>query len=158
MSNVTIDSSKVDELLGKLSPENNRNIIHKALLKGGKYLQSKTIENLRRGQTKSGTLKADSMVKGVKLKSDKDYGEVTVHIMGDYRLKWFEKGNKKDRFTKGHRVTGYLTRRLLKRSGKGGNRGKISAINFFSRARADESGITTSVHSSIEESLKRIGE
>ena len=50
--------------------------------------------------------------------------------MGDYRLKWFEKGTK-DRFTKGHKITGYADFRHLKRTGKGGYRGKMVAEHFF---------------------------
>ncbi len=62
------------------------------------------------------------MEKGIKLRVDKAYSEVILHIMGDYRLKWFEKGTK-PRYTKGHKVTGYLSNHRLKRTGKGGFRG-----------------------------------
>ena len=73
------------------------------------------------------------MLKGVKLKADKAYTEISVHIMGDYRLKWFEKGTK-PRKTKGHKITGYNRSRRI-RSGKGGNRGSIRPLYFFKDAR-----------------------
>lgn len=75
--------------------------------------------------------------------------------MGDYRLKWFEKGTN-ERYTKGHRVTGYSDSRHLRRTGQGGYRGKIVAEHFFQSARADEESVYNSIVSSITDSLNRI--
>ena len=67
-----------------------------------------------------------------KLVRENNENVAKVHIMGDFRLKFFEKGTKQRR-TKGHKITGYAGR-SLKRSGKGGNRGSIKGLYFFKSA------------------------
>ncbi|MCM1440423.1 MAG: hypothetical protein NC131_14645 [Roseburia sp.] len=79
------------------------------------------------------------MESGIKAKTDKAYTEVSVSIMGDFRLKFFEKGTKV-RTTKKTKA----------------NRGSITALNFFAAARADEQNISNTISNSITESLKRI--
>lgn len=67
-----------------------RAAIAKALRKGANVLVKRVRANL-----KSTGIKVDNdMKKGVKSKVDKTYLEAKVHIMGDYRLKWIEKGTK----------------------------------------------------------------
>lgn len=140
-----VDSSQVDQLLNQLAPETIQEVVFKALKEGANTLKSNTISNLRR----------PTLNKGVKVKPNKALNEVQVNIMGDYRLKWFEKGTK-DRFTKGHKVTGYTDSRHLKRTGKGGYRGKMIAEHFFQAARADEESIYNAMFTSITESLNKI--
>ena len=78
------------------------------------------------------------MESGIKIKADKDYCEVAVNIMGDFRLKFFEKGTR------------------IRQTKKNANRGAIKALNFFQSARSDEEEVTSIINSSISESLKRI--
>lgn len=94
---------------------------------------------------------AQSMEKGIRLKVDKAYSEVTLHIMGDYRLKWFEKGTK-PRYTKGHKTTGYLSNHRLKRTGKGGYRGQMVATHFFKEG-LNEQAIGTAIKDYMDKSL-----
>lgn len=145
MSNV--DSSQVDQLLNQLATETIQQIIFKALKEGASTLKQNTILNLRR----------PTLNKGVRVKPNKAFNEVQVNIMGDYRLKWFEKGTK-DRFTKGHKITGYQSyySRRLKRTGKGGYRGKMVAEHFFQAARNDKESIYNAMMASITESLNKI--
>ena len=143
MSNV--DSSQVDQLLNHLQPDTIQEILFKALKKGADTLKAKTIANLRR----------PSLNRGVKVRPNRASNEVAVNIMGDYRLKWFEKGTK-ERYTRGHKVTGYSDSRHLRRTGQGGYRGKIVAEHFFQSARADEESFYNSMMASITESLNRI--
>lgn len=138
-------SSQVDQLLNQLAPETIQDIIFKALKEGGNTLKANTILNLRR----------PTLNKGVRVKPNKAFNEVQVNIMGDYRLKWFEKGTK-DRFTKGHKITGYADFRYLKRTGKGGYRGKMVAEHFFQAARNDEESVYNAMMASITESLNKI--
>ena len=127
MSNVTtVDPSKTDRLLANLNTESRNKIITEALRRGGQVAQSNVKQSLR---AKLGA-GSSSLEHGIRLKVDKAYSIVTLHIMGDYRLKWFEKGTK-PRYTKGHKVTGYLSNHRLKRSGQGGYRGLIAATHFF---------------------------
>lgn len=143
MSNV--DSSQIDQLLNRLAPETISDIIFKSLKKGADALKSKTIYNLRK----------PTLNKGVKVRPNKTINEVQVNIMGDYRLKWFEKGTK-DRYTKGHKVTGYIDPHHLRRTGKGGYRGRMIARYFFKSAREDEESVYNAMMSSITESLNKI--
>lgn len=140
-----VDSSQVDQLLNQLQPDTIQDIIFKAIKKGADTLKAKTISNLRK----------PSLNKGVKVRPNRTANEVSVNIMGDYRLKWFEKGTK-ERYTRGHKVTGYSDSRHLRRTGQGGYRGKIVAEHFFQSARADEESFYNSMMASITESLNRI--
>lgn len=140
-----VDSSQVDQLLNQLQPDTIQDIVFKAIKKGADTLKAKTISNLRR----------PSLNKGVKVRPNRTANEVSVNIMGDYRLKWFEKGTK-ERYTRGHKVTGYSDSRHLRRTGQGGYRGKIVAEHFFQSARADEESFYNSMMASITESLNRI--
>lgn len=143
MSNV--DDSQVRNLFAKLDDENRSRMMFKALKKGAEHLQNQTQTLLRTRLANSA-----SMVKGVKLKSDKSYNEISVHIMGDYRLRWFEKGTK-PRKTKGHKVTGYNRSRRI-RSGKGGNRGAIRPLYYFRDAR--QSDIDSVMIQTLDELMK----
>lgn len=140
-----VDSSQVDQLLNQLQPDTIQDIVFKAIKKGADTLKAKTISNLRR----------PSLNRGVKVRPNRVANEVSVNIMGDYRLKWFEKGTK-ERYTRGHKVTGYSDSRHLRRTGQGGYRGKIVAEHFFQSARADEESFYNSMMASITESLNRI--
>lgn len=140
-----VDSSQVDQLLNQLQPDTIQDIVFKAIKKGADTLKAKTISNLRR----------PSLNKGVKVRPNRAANEVSVNIMGDYRLKWFEKGTK-ERYTRGHKVTGYSDSRHLRRTGQSGYRGKIVAEHFFQSARADEESFYNSMMASITESLNRI--
>lgn len=146
MSNVQVDDSQVKNLFDKLSDENRKTILFRALQKGAKALQAQTQTNL-----KAAFNGGASMAKGVKLKADKSYNEISVNIMGDYRLRWFEKGTQ-IRKTKGHKVTGYDRWRKV-RSGKGANRGRIRPLYFFRNARQNDA-INDVVMQSIDEQLK----
>jgi len=93
------------------------------------------------------------MEKGIKIKSEKAYDELLVHIMGDYRLKFFEKGTK-ERTTKSARTSG--SGRRLKRIGKGGNRGRIKPLYFFRTARDNEGLINSAIFESLDKSFKEL--
>lgn len=77
------------------------------------------------------------MESGIKVKADKDYCEVSVSIMGDFRLKFFEKGTAERRLRRG-----------------GANRGSIKPLYFFRQARQQD--IDNTINNSITESLRRI--
>lgn len=70
---------------------------------------------------------------------DKKNLSAKVHIMGDFRAKFFELGTK-ERYTKGHKLTGKYYRLrpggrwYRERTGKPGRRGKIQAGHHFKTA------------------------
>lgn len=152
-----IDRTQVDNLFAALSAENRNKIMVKALKKGAQKLADETKLQLRAklgaGAT-SGKRYNTPLEKGIKVKSENAYSEVDVHIMGDFRLKFFEKGTR-ERETRGHRINGYSGRHL-RRTGRGGKRGKITALNFFRAARQNEAQINEVISASITEQLRRI--
>lgn len=143
MSNVTVNDSAVQNLFNALSPERRKDILIKALRKGGDKLVADTRQQLRAslgaGATTPNRWNGKTMESGIKMRADKDYCEVSVSIMGDFRLKFFEKGTnlRQTRKTKA-------------------NRGSIKALNFFRAARAKEDNITATIDQSITELLRRI--
>lgn len=157
MSNevVQIDSSQVDKLLDTLADDNvRRDIMFKAVKAGGETLRKNTLQNLR-----SSSFDSSSMEKGVRVKGDKNYLEAIVSIMGDYRLRWFEKGTAA-RYTKGAKITGIdenSKRYALKRTGKPRYTGSIKPHYFFRNARDNESAITEAITQSIDNALKNLG-
>lgn len=143
MSNVQINDQAVQNLFNALSPESRQSILLKALKAGGDQLARDTKAQLRAklgaGASTPNRWNGKTMESGIKAKTDKAYTEVSVSIMGDFRLKFFEKGTK------------VRTTRKTK-----ANRGSITALNFFAAARADEQNISNTISNSITESLKRI--
>lgn len=93
------------------------------------------------------------MVQGVTLNARDTYNTtVQVSIMGDPRLKWFEKGV--DERFKGARKTSSKYK-LMKDSGKLKSTGSIKRINFFEQAKQDDNQITQAIERTL---IKEINE
>ena len=142
MSNtVSIDDTKVQNLLNALNPDSTNQILFTALKKAGQKLANQTKTQLKRslgqGATSGNRFNGKTLESGIRLRADKDYCEVSVSILGDYRLKFFEKGTKQR-----------ITRKT------GANRGSIKPLYFFRDARQQDYEDT--INNSITESLKRI--
>lgn len=135
MNNSNVDYSEVLNLFNQLEGEKRDKILFKALKSGAEVLKRNTQINLN---TALGTATTQQLDNGVRIASDKKDNQVKVHIMGDYRLKWFEKGTKQ-RLTKA-----------------GASRGSIKPMNFFRNARQAEGEINNAVIQSIDEQLKSI--
>ena len=142
MNNVSVDDSAVRNLFQALDEESRKRILFTALKAGGEKLLSETKMQLRSklgsGATSPNRWNGRTMESGIRLKADKDYCEVDVNVMGDFRLKFFEKGTK------------------LRQTKKKANRGSIKGLYFFQAARSKADEITTIINSSLAESLKRI--
>ena len=115
-----------------------------ALRKAGRILQKETKTQLRSvvGKTINHKNRWDgkTLGSGIKLKVDKKATEAKVHIMGDFRLKFFELGT--------------TTRRLRK---NGANRGRMNASHFFRTAKDNkERAIFDNINQMVEESITRI--
>ena len=127
----------VDKLLTQLGADKNK-IILDALIAGGKALVRQTKSNLESSPFRAKAVSnknPKNMVKGVRMKADKTYNTVKVHIMGDYRLKWFETGT------------------AFRKTKKGQNRGAIKAYGFFAKARQNESAIMNAIYASLDKAL-----
>lgn len=102
------------------------------------------------------------MVNGVKYKADSQNLEGKVHIMGDFRLKIFEKGNykTKPRKTKGRKKVFNGTykrgRAQYDRIGKGHSTGNIKALWFFKQAKNEtERQVFETLNSNIKDSIMK---
>ena len=155
MSDVQIDSTQVDKLLDTLDNDDiKRDILFNAVKAGGEVLRQNTLSNLAQQPFNS-----SSMRNGVRVKGDKAYTEATVSIMGDYRLKWFEKGTAA-RYTKGAKITGVdesSRRYALRRTGKPRYTGRITPHYFFRSARENDGAITDAITLSIDNALRNLG-
>ena len=156
--NVEIDDSQVQNLFARLTSKDQKKAMKSALRKAASILVKKTKSNLkqvvRNTNVPSGKYKK-VLQKGIKSKVDKEGKEVEVHIMGDYRLRWFEKGTKQ-RVTKGYKITGY-DGKILIREGKGSNKGKIEAKYFFKKAQDEtEKQIFDNLTNLLTISIKKI--
>lgn len=162
MSNVCVINKRgIEEIIDNLNAQNRNEAIYKALVKGGEALVKETKEQLRkelpRGAT-SGKRYGDALEKGVKLQKDKHYDEVKVHIMGDYRLKFFELGTA-DRYTR-------KSRKLLRNDdsfrksggtqGINGYRGKIDAKHFFQQARENDTPIIEEIIETLQKEINKL--
>lgn len=143
MNNVTVDDSKVQNLFRALDSDSRKRILFTALKAGGNKLAENTKIQLRSklgaGATSPNRWNGKTMESGIRIKADKDYCEVDVNVMGDFRLKFFEKGTK-----------------LRQTKKTKANRGSIRALYFFQAARNKSDEVTGIINSSISESLKRI--
>ena len=142
MNNVSVDDSALRNLFQALDEESRKKILFTALKAGGEKLLSETKVQLRSklgsGATSPNRWNGKTMESGIRLRADKDYCDVAVNVMGDFRLKFFEKGTK------------------LRQTKKKANRGSIKGLYFFQAARSKADEITAIINSSLAESLKRI--
>ena len=169
MSNVCkveFDGDKILDALNTLTDDNyiKTNILIKALKKGGDVLKNKTIEVMKSTLGSTATLtKSDKkpMTNGVRVIVDKDYYEVIVSILKDYRLKWFEKGTS-ERYTKGEIIgkemikKGDGNRERKIRNNNKLYRGSIKGVHFFQTARNQVSDIDNAIISSLDDSFNKL--
>lgn len=160
---VTIDRKQVDNLFRKLDPEKRNEAMMNALKSGAAVLAQKTRSNLKKGlgsgadtprpeRNKNYEWKNKPMVQGVTLNARDTYNTtVQVSIMGDPRLKWFEKGVE-ERF-KGARKSS--SKYLLLKNDKLKSTGSIKRINFFEAAKQDDGQITSAIERTL---IKEINE
>lgn len=141
---VTVDASQVLRMFSELNSRQQKNVYKNALRKAGRILQKETKTQLRSVVGKAINHKnrwnGKTLGNGVKMKVDKEVTEAKVHIMGDFRLKFFELGT--------------TTRQLRK---NGANRGRMKAAHFFKTAKdKTEHAIFDNINQMVEESITRI--
>lgn len=144
--------TELRQILKKMDYKDMQRAYKKALTDSVKPLQNETKKQLRRSSIKNvnkpyigkngKTYK--SMLQGVKSSidvRDPEDNYAKVHIMGEFRLKWFEKGT------------------ALRKTYKKGSRGRIRPYRFFSDA-VDKKGeeCRTSLEDNIKKSIQRVWE
>lgn len=151
MSNIQVDNRKVLAMFSEMDAKNRKRVFRTALRQSAGILVRQTKKNLRSIETSGGRLRTNTpnrwngkkMEQGIRSKMEKGDKSMKVHLLGDFRLKFFEMGTK-DRYTKGHKITGsYWSRgagrgrKYLVRVGKGGYRGRIESSRFFARSKQE---------------------
>lgn len=139
---IQVDASRCYALFRRLNTKNQRKVSKAALRAAANKVKNQAVKNLqgvighsvRKTTTytrANGKAEKRSLARGIKVVA-KDAETAKVHIMGDYRLKWFEMG------------TGYRTTKGSRRRGKKipvrrpSNRGRVfkdqSKLRWFDRA------------------------
>jgi hypothetical protein len=99
---IQVDASRCFALFKRLSTRNQRKVSKAALRGAANKLKKEAVKNLqgvighsvRKTTTytkRNGKTEKHNLAKGIKVVS-RDAETAKVHIMGDYRLKWFEMG------------------------------------------------------------------
>ena len=144
MSNsVTVDAKQVIQMFRDLDHREQKKVYKTALRKAAGILIKETRSNLRNiVKGKITNKKKDykrTLSTGIRSSVDREGTQASVHIMGEYRLKWFEKGTN------------------LRRTNKGYNRGAMKAHYFFRDAqRSTEKEVFSSIERLITDSIIRI--
>ncbi len=169
MSEVQVDSREVLEMFSEFDERQRKMVFRRALGEASRILVKETKKQLRQVKTKRGLLNTKTQSRytgknlesGVRYKVSKDAKEAKVHIMGDFRLKFFELGAK-ERVTKGYRVIGKSKvggRTYKNRVGKPAYRGRIEASKFFERAKQiTERQVFDSLDQIFSKHVERINE
>lgn len=164
--NIEIEEGDILKILNQLTDNDyiKTKVLLTALKKGGEVLQKSTVQVMKSKLGATATKHEHHkypMEKGVRVIVDKNYHDVIVSIMKDYRLKWFETGTD-DRYTKG-KITGQAMitkgdgRRL--RNVRDNNkiyRGSIEGKHFFAQARNETTGIDDAINASLNNSFNKL--
>lgn len=142
---VTFDGRQFDAMVKNLTGPEMKKAIIGTLRSGANILKRETerqfhsrvnINGLRINYTNKKGKEVTKWKRLATVSIDKKEPSAKVHIMADFRTKFFERGTK-NRKTKGHKITGYYwrgKRKYARRTGKGGDRGRITAGWHFRKA------------------------
>lgn len=157
----TIESGGLEATLRVFSPDARGKALFTALTAGAKALQAETVSQLiakmgagatRRG-LKGRPQYADHspMTEGVRLMRKRAFIEAGVHIMGDFRLKWFELGTV-ERYAGGRKKNGLFPGRM----NASNYRGAIKGLGFFQEARSNDAPVIKAIEQTLEKQLKKL--
>ena len=153
-----IDTTQLDKILANLSEENRKKAMVNALKEGGNVLKENTQQNLIKklgsGATSMIKWKKKPMTEGVGVITEKDYVEVIVTILRDFRLKWFEMGTT-ERYRKIRGIDS-KGKKYVKRGEKGGYTGYIKGLHFFKEARENTSPIEEAIIRAMEAEINKL--
>lgn len=170
---IDIDDHEVREFLEAVGAKGMQRVFRVQMKASARILQNEAVQNFAREHKYKGvwkqTIRRASGKTRVKARqvarviSKIKGGEVLVkvHIMDDYRAKWFEMGTKK-RTTKGRLNVGYYrlradsNRKYVLRVGEPANRGRIEADHFFRKARrSKEQSMTQDLSKRIKKVIQK---
>lgn len=164
---IQVDASRCFALFRRLNTKNQRKVSRAALRAAANKLKKEATKNLqgvighnvRKTSTytrANGKTQKRSLAKGIKVVA-KDAETAKVHIMGDYRLKWFEMGTKngEPRKTSGARGKGKKIP-LRKESNRGFIFKNKSKHGWFERAvKAKEHEVTRDIENELIKHIQK---
>lgn len=160
MNNIEVDARQVTSMFADLTSRQQRQAYRNALRRGASILVGETKRQLRqtlgRAASSRNWWNGRTLVSGVKSNADRNGTEAKVHIMGDFRLKFFELGTRVRRTT-GNNTASVRGRNPIRRQRVSANRGSINAVHFFRTAKSHkEREIFNSMDNLISQSIQRI--
>ncbi len=160
MNNIEVDARQVTSMFADLTGRQQRQVYRSALRKGAGILATETKRQLRqtlgRAASSRNWWNGRTLVSGVKSNADRNGTEAKVHIMGDFRLKFFEMGTRVRRTT-GNNSASVRGRNPIRRQRVAANRGNINAAHFFRTAKTNkEREIFDNMDNLIGQSIQRI--
>jgi hypothetical protein len=146
----TVDTSQVLNLFAEFDKKMRKQTFRTVLRKGATILQKQTISNLKgivKNIDRINTKYNSSLRKGVKYSIGKDNQSAKVHIMNDFRLKFFELGTQ-ERYNKKIKGKPLKKERYV---------GKIRPYYFFKTAKEQtETQIFSSMEKMLIETIEKI--
>ncbi len=151
MSNeATIDSSKVLAMFNEFSGKERKQTLKNALRKAANILRKETINTLKstvKNVYSKNKWNGKTLSSGIKIVINKNCEEAKVHILSDFRLKFFELGTK-------IRSTKKRKKKPLKIEA---NRGQIIASHFFKNAKQkSENEVFNSIDEVLSDAVNKI--
>lgn len=143
MNNFQVDSRQVINLFSQLNGRQQKQVYKNALRRAAGILNRETRNQFRAVVGKKINSRnwwnGKTLGSGIKYNANKEGTEAKVHIMGDFRLKFFEKGT------------------AIRQTRTGKNRGSMTAHNFFQTAKDNkEREVFNTIDNLITQSIQRI--
>ncbi|CAG9894056.1 hypothetical protein BOVA604_1999 [Bacteroides ovatus] len=146
----TVDAKQVITMFNEFNAKLKKKTFTTVLRKAANILRKQTITNLRQvvKRTRSkNRWNGKTLESGVRIKIAKSAQAAKVHLMGDFRLKFFEMG------TSDRQVTKVKGKKLKKPR----YTGKVDAKRFFQKAKqTTESQVFASIEQHLIEVIKKI--
>ena len=144
-----IDTTQFKIILDRLTPKEYKTAFRKSIREALNILRKKAIANLKGVTTKIDKKDQynNTLRKGIQLKVYPEDLEGIVHIMGNFKLKWFQNGTV-DRYAKKYRGKPMKRKRFT---------GKIDASKFFTNAKSEtESAVFNKLNERIQQNIIKI--
>ena len=159
--NVQVNIESLKAMLSELEPKHMKKVRREVLKKSASKLVTATRRNL-----KSVTKHANgrnwwnnkTLQSGIRYRINQDVSEAKIHIMGDYRLIFLEKGTAL-RYTTGKSSKSVRGKKPSRRQKRKAYRGKINAKWFFRNAREQKGKeIESEINLEISKAIEKINE
>lgn len=160
MSNVEVDSRQVLRLFAELDSKRQKQVHRNALRQAANILVKETKRQLKSSLGKKASSKnwwnGKTLQSGIKSKVNYNATESKVHIMGDFRLRFFEMGTD-PRKTTGKNTASVRGKIPIRRQRKPAKRGRIKSEWFFRTAkRIKGNEIESGLNRLIRQSIQRV--